>query len=153
MQKFAETLFHKGRALKRESLEVLRDFPGGLAKLGLSDWADGILYGFDISYEGVSACQGCDVVNVKLWREQMYEQQEGGHVSCQIQLVQAILQGHGMNHGSMLCGKWSKSELHDGNRGCTASDDSGPACKAAWERQGEHWGLYSDGECRAVWSM
>lgn len=50
MQNYAEPLFRKGRVLKRESLEALRDFPGGLAKLGLSDWADGILYGFDISY-------------------------------------------------------------------------------------------------------
>ena len=51
MQNFAEPLFRKGRVLKRESLEALRDFPGGLAKLALSDWTDGILYGFDISYE------------------------------------------------------------------------------------------------------
>ena len=48
MQNFAEPLFSKGRVLKRESLEALRDFPGGLAKLGLSDWTDGVLYGFDI---------------------------------------------------------------------------------------------------------
>lgn len=51
MQNYAEPLFSKGRVLKRESLEALRDFPLRLARLGLADWADGILYGFDISYE------------------------------------------------------------------------------------------------------
>lgn len=51
MQNFAEPLFSKGRVLKKESLEALRDFPGRLAKLGLADWRDGILYGFEISYE------------------------------------------------------------------------------------------------------
>lgn len=51
MQNYAEPLFQKGRVLKRESLEALRNFPAGLARLGLSDWADGILYGFDITYE------------------------------------------------------------------------------------------------------
>lgn len=51
MQDFVKPLFQKGRVLKRESLEALRDFPAGLAKLGLSGWSDGILYGFDISYE------------------------------------------------------------------------------------------------------
>lgn len=51
MQKYAEPLFTKGRVLKKESLDALRDFPLGLAKLGLTGWADGILYGFDIFYE------------------------------------------------------------------------------------------------------
>lgn len=50
MQNFAEPLFGKGRVLKKESLEALRDFPGRLAKLALSGWRDGILFGFDISY-------------------------------------------------------------------------------------------------------
>ena len=50
MQNFAEPLFGKGRVLKKESLEALRDFPGRLAGLFYSDWQDGILYGFDISY-------------------------------------------------------------------------------------------------------
>ena len=45
MQNYAEPLFSKGRVLKKESLEALRDFPGGLAKLALAEWADGILYG------------------------------------------------------------------------------------------------------------
>lgn len=60
MQNYAEPLFRKGRVLKKESLEALRDFPGGLAKLALSDWADGILYGFDITYENerVTVCAG-----------------------------------------------------------------------------------------------
>ncbi len=51
MQYYAEPLFSKGRVLKTESLEALRDFPLGLVKMGLADWADGILYGFDIRYE------------------------------------------------------------------------------------------------------
>ena len=51
MQNYAEPLFSKGRVLKRESLEALRDFPGGLAKLAFADWSNGVLYGFDISYE------------------------------------------------------------------------------------------------------
>lgn len=60
MQNFAEPLFRKGRVLKKESLEALRDFPGRLARLGLSEWADGILYGFGISYEngGIVVCAG-----------------------------------------------------------------------------------------------
>ena len=49
MQNYAEPLFSKGRVLKRESLEALRDFPGGLAKLAFADWSNGVLYGFDIS--------------------------------------------------------------------------------------------------------
>lgn len=51
MQNFTEPLFCKGRVLKKESLEALRDFPGRLAKLGLAEWSDGILFGFDIAYE------------------------------------------------------------------------------------------------------
>ncbi|MDE7312398.1 MAG: hypothetical protein K2N87_12395 [Eubacterium sp.] len=60
MQNFAEPLFSKGRVLKKESLEALRDFPGRLAKLGLADWRDGILYGFGISYERgmIEVCAG-----------------------------------------------------------------------------------------------
>ena len=51
MQEYREPLFCKGRVLKKESLEALRDFPGKFARLGLSDWADGVLFGFDISFE------------------------------------------------------------------------------------------------------
>lgn len=58
MQDFAKPLFRKGRVLKKESLEALRDFPGGLAALGLSGWSDGILYGFDISYEAKRQTEG-----------------------------------------------------------------------------------------------
>ena len=60
MQNYAQPLFSKGRVLKKESLEALRDFPGGLAKLALADWADGVLYGFDMSYEDglVTVCPG-----------------------------------------------------------------------------------------------
>ncbi len=64
MQNFAEPLFSKGRVLKRESLEALRDFPGGLAKLGLSDWTDGVLYGFDISYEETAGEPGNGAVRI-----------------------------------------------------------------------------------------
>lgn len=58
MQDFAKPLFRKGRVLKKESLEALRDFPDGLAALGLSGWSDGILYGFDISYEANRQTEG-----------------------------------------------------------------------------------------------
>lgn len=51
MQEYREPLFCNGRVLKKESLEALRDFPGKFARLGLSDWAAGVLYGFDISFE------------------------------------------------------------------------------------------------------
>ncbi|MCI8379900.1 MAG: DNA and RNA helicase [Lachnospiraceae bacterium] len=51
MQEYREPLFCKGRVLKKESLEALRDFPVRFARLGLSDWADGVLFGYDISYE------------------------------------------------------------------------------------------------------
>ncbi len=51
MQNFAEPLFHKGRVLKKEGLDALKDFPDRLAKIRLMNWADGILYGFGISYK------------------------------------------------------------------------------------------------------
>ena len=51
MQYDAKPLFCKGRVLKTESLEALRDFPLQLVKMGLADWADGVLFGFDIRYE------------------------------------------------------------------------------------------------------
>ncbi|MCI8770128.1 MAG: hypothetical protein HFH73_03105 [Lachnospiraceae bacterium] len=51
MQEYREPLFCKGRVLKKESLEALRDFPGSLAELGYAGWSDGILFGFDISFE------------------------------------------------------------------------------------------------------
>lgn len=51
MQDYVQPLFRKGRVLKAESLEALRDFPLQLAKLGLEGWADGVLFGYDICYE------------------------------------------------------------------------------------------------------
>lgn len=50
MQEYRKPLFQKGRVLKKESLDALRDFPIGFAEICLSNWADGILSGFDISY-------------------------------------------------------------------------------------------------------
>ena len=58
MQNFSEPLFRKGRVLKTESLEALRDFPLHLARLGLERWADGILFGYDIHYENGSVSVG-----------------------------------------------------------------------------------------------
>ena len=43
-------LFTKGRVLKRESIEYLRDFPHDLAVLAFDGYADGILFGFTIEF-------------------------------------------------------------------------------------------------------
>ena len=51
MQDYVKPLFQKGRVLKKESLEALRDFPQELARLGLEGWSDGVLFGFDMVYE------------------------------------------------------------------------------------------------------
>ncbi|MCI9079890.1 MAG: hypothetical protein HFH68_13405 [Lachnospiraceae bacterium] len=51
MQEYRKPLFHKGRVLKKEGLEALRDFPSGFAETYMAGWADGILAGFDISYK------------------------------------------------------------------------------------------------------
>ena len=47
-------VFTKGRVLKRESLEYLRDFPYDLAAIAFEEYADGVLCGFSVSYE-----EGC----------------------------------------------------------------------------------------------
>jgi len=44
-------IFAKGRVLKRESIEYLRDFPYDLASLVYENYSDGILCGFSISSE------------------------------------------------------------------------------------------------------
>lgn len=44
-------IFTKGRVLKKESIEYLRDFPGDLASLAYGDYSDGIISGFSIGYE------------------------------------------------------------------------------------------------------
>ncbi|RKI40047.1 DNA and RNA helicase [bacterium D16-51] len=49
-QEYKKPLFQKGRVLKKEGLETLRDFPYRFVELGMDGWADGILSGFDISY-------------------------------------------------------------------------------------------------------
>jgi len=41
-------LFTKGRVLKKESVEYLRDFPYDLASLACEEYSDGILFGFSI---------------------------------------------------------------------------------------------------------
>lgn len=50
MQEYRKPLFQKGRVLKKEGLEALRDFPYRFIELGMDGWADGILFGFDITY-------------------------------------------------------------------------------------------------------
>jgi hypothetical protein len=44
-------VFTKGRVLKRESIEYLRDFPYDLASLAIEQYSDGLLFGFYISSE------------------------------------------------------------------------------------------------------
>ena len=43
-------IFTKGRVVKKESIEYLRDFPHDFIETTLSNYSDGILYGFDISF-------------------------------------------------------------------------------------------------------
>lgn len=50
MQEFREPLFAKGRVLKKESLELLRNLPERMLQFGFAGWASGVLYGFEISY-------------------------------------------------------------------------------------------------------
>jgi hypothetical protein len=45
-------VFTKGRVLKKESIEYLRDFPYDLASLACDNYSDGILSGFSISSSG-----------------------------------------------------------------------------------------------------
>jgi len=44
-------VFAKGRVLKKESIEYLRDFPHDLASLARVDYSDGILFGFSVSFK------------------------------------------------------------------------------------------------------
>ena len=44
-------IFTKGRVLKKESLECLRDFPRDLADASFCEYSDGILFGFTIRCE------------------------------------------------------------------------------------------------------
>ena len=44
-------IFTKGRVLKKESVEYLRDFPEDLASLAYEQYSDGVLFGFAISSE------------------------------------------------------------------------------------------------------
>jgi hypothetical protein len=44
-------IYTKGRVLKKESIEYLRDFPYELASLAWENYCDGILFGFNISLE------------------------------------------------------------------------------------------------------
>ena len=63
MQEYRKPLFQKGRVLKKEGLEALRDFPYEFARLWLNNWSDGILSGFDISYIGDEDKEGQLVVD------------------------------------------------------------------------------------------
>ena len=44
--------FSKGRVLKKENVEYLRDFPYELALMAYEHYSDGVLYGFNVSHEG-----------------------------------------------------------------------------------------------------
>lgn len=63
MQEYKKPLFQKGRVLKKEGLDSLRDFPYRFAEGCLSGWSDGILFGFDISYEKETEKNGQLVVD------------------------------------------------------------------------------------------
>ena len=43
-------IFAKGRVLKKESIEYLRDFPNDLVSLAHAEYSDGVIFGFSISY-------------------------------------------------------------------------------------------------------
>jgi hypothetical protein len=45
-------LFKKGRVIKKENIEYLRDFPNDLALLSYENYSEGILFGFSISHYG-----------------------------------------------------------------------------------------------------
>jgi len=49
-------LFTKGRVLKKESVEYLRDFPYDMASLAYEGYSDGILSGFSIRSSGDEEC-------------------------------------------------------------------------------------------------
>lgn len=44
-------VFTKGRVVKKESMEYLRDFPHELLNTALNDFSDGILHGFAVSFD------------------------------------------------------------------------------------------------------
>lgn len=44
-------IFTKGRVLKKESIEYLRDFPYDLASLAFENYSDGVLFGFSVSFK------------------------------------------------------------------------------------------------------
>lgn len=44
-------IFAKGRVLKKESLEYLRDFPHDFTSLMYQNYSDGMLFGFSLSYK------------------------------------------------------------------------------------------------------
>ena len=70
MQEYKKPLFQKGRVLKKEGLELLRDFPYEFARLWLKDCSDGILFGFDISYGKEEGKEGQIVVGAgAAWHE------------------------------------------------------------------------------------
>ncbi|WP_088829942.1 DNA and RNA helicase [Paenibacillus tyrfis] len=54
--------FHKGRILKREMLESLRDYPRQLADLYFQSYSDGIVAGTDVRVEEEQLVVGCGIV-------------------------------------------------------------------------------------------
>lgn len=63
MQEYKKPLFQKGRVLKKEGLDALRDFPSGMAEIFFKGWSDGILAGFDISYQKGTSGKGQIIVS------------------------------------------------------------------------------------------
>lgn len=63
MQEYRKPLFQKGRVLKKEGLDALRDFPSGLAGIFFKGWSDGVLAGFDISYQKGTSGNGQIIVS------------------------------------------------------------------------------------------
>ena len=50
MQNYVYPVFTTGRVLKKESIENIRDFPRDLLDVFYADYSDGIICGFDVTY-------------------------------------------------------------------------------------------------------
>jgi len=50
MQNYVYPYYTPGRVLKRESIENLRDFPRDFLDIAYADYSDGIIRGFDVTY-------------------------------------------------------------------------------------------------------
>lgn len=51
MQEYCIPRFAKGRVIKKQSMDCLREYPQKLVSMAYKNYSDGILYGFDICFE------------------------------------------------------------------------------------------------------